>query len=331
MRYFIAVTFLFASIACSAQRAIALERDRLSQGHWSIRGYCDERSVFPAAFRDSLAVIRSLNIYCDSVFALPATIGGMTNLEILTLINCNTLRRLPEEVGRLSRLKNFEARGRAGEGLSELPAAFGELKSLETVAIEGQSLERLPAALTGLPSLARLSLINAPLDSFPVVLAQWKGSLCQLELDASRFRTLPDAVGKTGGAAAKGYLILRNCSLLTAFPAGIAELKLPLYLHGASALRDISALNKLEHDFFLEVNTSPRQWKRMMRTLNDGAHLNLVMDTHMAKKLEKNLRRLKRLQSLALTGDDDPGLIARLRKRLPETKLVVKTIQVPKK
>jgi len=80
------------------------------------------------------------------------------------------LVRLPESIGRLSRLRELHLRNNK---LASLPESVGELRELRQIDLRGNPLTGLPVSIAGLPRLDKLDL--RWVDTLPIL--PWIGEL----------------------------------------------------------------------------------------------------------------------------------------------------------
>jgi hypothetical protein len=144
------------------------------------------------AFTDTVAeqllgtlppTLTELQMSCDDVLQLPASLGQLTSLEVLDLSNCRRLARLPDAIGQLSALQTL--RLRSCRSLRALPASIGRLSTLRTLDLHScDALAALPDSLGELPGLQtldvssckRLTLLPASFDrlrSLSTLNMQW--------------------------------------------------------------------------------------------------------------------------------------------------------------
>ena len=118
----------------------------------------------------------------DEVFGLAET------LEVLDLGH-NALTRLPDDLGRLRRLKVLFA---SGNPFDRLPPVLGDCPALGQVGFRGCGLREIPAE--ALPrGLRWLTVTDNKLEAVPPALAE-RPALQKLMLAGNRLRHLPDAL-----------------------------------------------------------------------------------------------------------------------------------------
>lgn len=104
----------------------------------------------------------------DSVNAIPAEIGYLTNLKVLAIL-FTPLTKLPPEIGQLRNLQMLDLNQ---SSISELPPEIGELSSLEGLLLTGTSLTQLPIEISNLPKLAMLDVYNTQVRYVPLEIVQ---------------------------------------------------------------------------------------------------------------------------------------------------------------
>lgn len=99
--------------------------------------------------------LRSLTFAGSAITRVPASIGDLIHLEKLVLVGHRKLRKLPDELCDLAKLRHMRI---DSNGLRELPARIGSLRALEELVAYGNALRTLPASLTKLPRLRWLEV-----------------------------------------------------------------------------------------------------------------------------------------------------------------------------
>ena len=175
---------------------------------------------------------------CPQLLELPDTIGGLKALTSLDLSGCESITKLPGAIGELGALTTLYLS--ACSSLAGLPATIGELSALTTLTLYGCSkLAALPAAIGGLGALKQLWLRDcSSLTALPESIGKL-GALTRLDLnECSSLTTLPDAIGELESLT---FLDLSGCASLTALPNAIGELGALTELH----LNECSSLTAL--------------------------------------------------------------------------------------
>jgi hypothetical protein len=176
---------------------------------------------------------------------LPPGLGTLVNLESLELACLEELEDLPEEIGRLRKLRELVIDNGNGCAMNvSLPRSIGELESLRVLrlygALDGRDVgepERaarnkpLPDTLANLRGLEELDLGRNGIRSVPPQVASLRG-LKKLSLDYNAIREVPAFVG--------GLKNLRELSLNANGGA-----RLPQSLAGLKGLRVSMGNNRL--------------------------------------------------------------------------------------
>lgn len=142
---------------------------------------------------------------------LPAGLGSLVNLEALELACLENLEDLPEEIGRLSKLRELVIDNGNGCSMNvTLPPSVGRLENLRVLRLYGAldprevgsespvspgKIKGLPDTLAGLRNLEELDLGRNGLSSVPPQVASLRG-LKKLGLDYNEIRELPAFVGE---------------------------------------------------------------------------------------------------------------------------------------
>jgi hypothetical protein len=142
---------------------------------------------------------------------LPAGLGTLVNLEALELACLENLEDLPEEIGRLSKLKELVIDNGNGCSMNvSLPRSIGRLTNLRVLrlygALDGRDVgaedsaragrtKRLPDTLADLRGLEELDLGRNGIRSVPPQVASLRG-LKKLSLDYNAIREVPSFVGE---------------------------------------------------------------------------------------------------------------------------------------
>lgn len=167
-------------------------------------------------------------------------LGELVNLRILSLCQLDGLDSLPEDFGKLSRLKWVEL---TDLSLSTLPESFGNLSALEHLIIYKSGISELPESFGNLSSLATLHIRDCEkLASLPKSF----GNLSLLQelgiRDCAALKHLGDFFGNL---RALRHLSLHECPSLETLPATFGDL---------SALQNLSiklcrSLKRLPENF----------------------------------------------------------------------------------
>ena len=200
--------------------------------------------------RDNRVIALGLNTYYkkSKLDKLPESLGDLTHLEELKLIDCWELNSLANTIGKLKNLKTLDCRGcrqlktipeSLGEcinlecldlsecfSLEKLPSTIGKLKKLQKLILKDcQSLTHLPRSLGDLTSLNSLNLENCrSLKLIPEEIINLK-NLEELNLKCCRkLRYLPSYIGNMKSLR---FLELKRCSRLVKIPDSIFNLQCP--------------------------------------------------------------------------------------------------------
>ncbi len=107
--------------------------------------------------------LRSLTIINQPLDTLPESLGRLTNLETLAIYN-SPIRALPQSIGNLTHLKELTL---VGGNVSSLPASMANLTSLQTLNLAYNHIHALPTAIAALPNLTMVDLTGNTLQSLP--------------------------------------------------------------------------------------------------------------------------------------------------------------------
>ena len=154
--------------------------------------------------RGDAGTVSQINEVRDSVFTrLPEEIGRFTRLKALSLGN-TLVEDLPESIGNLTQLRELSVRYEdpsyfdrlIGERcpLRRIPDTIGSLQKLETLDLSGNSLTALPEAIGDLKALKVLRLAGCPLTALPESIRQLE-NLEILDLSGCPLKQLPDCLG----------------------------------------------------------------------------------------------------------------------------------------
>lgn len=137
---------------------------------------------------------------------------------IFLILNNNSLKSLPEEIGQLRELRVLEV---AGNELTELPASMNQLEKLETLNAMGNHLTNLKS-ISKLKSLSVVNVSENDLDSlddldFVAMSARLRDFACS----GNKIRILPSTLGSLGQLTK--FEAERN--LIEGLPKDLAKLK----------------------------------------------------------------------------------------------------------
>ncbi|KAM3335548.1 hypothetical protein ACQJBY_029820 [Aegilops geniculata] len=155
---------------------------------------CPKLTSFPESMKN-LTALKVLSLQgCKDSERLPEWIGLLTSLQNFEIINCPNLTFLPESMKGLSSLTKLYIK--ECQGLAVLPECLGQLITLQKLSIHHcPNLISLPESMKGLTSLNKLWIEECQgLD----VLPEWLGQLTSLQelniIDCPNLTSLPRSV-----------------------------------------------------------------------------------------------------------------------------------------
>ncbi|XP_048133853.1 disease resistance protein L6-like [Rhodamnia argentea] len=103
--------------------------------------------------------LKVLNLsYCDSLQRLPNELGrGLASLEYLSLSLCGSLKRLPDSIGNMESLIELDI---SHSGIDELPDSIGKLKNLKRLKMQKSKISKIPDALWTIEKLEEIEAFN---------------------------------------------------------------------------------------------------------------------------------------------------------------------------
>lgn len=113
--------------------------------------------------RGNIPKLREITLDNNPVEQLPETIGELTDLEGLYVIN-GRLSSLPVSIGNLTKLKDLTL---SGNRIRSLPDSIGNLTNLTALNLAYNNLESLPSGIANLTNLEVLDLTGNRLRTFP--------------------------------------------------------------------------------------------------------------------------------------------------------------------
>ncbi|XP_052142418.1 piriformospora indica-insensitive protein 2 isoform X2 [Oryza glaberrima] len=153
---------------------------------------------------------------------IPASLGRLSSLQSLVLVENNLTGAVPAELGSLVRLRRLVL---SGNGLSgQIPASLGGLKGLLKMDLSNNLLQgSLPPELAGLGSLTLLDLRN---NSFTGGLPSFLQGMASLQDLLLSNNPLGGSLGQLGWERLRGLatLDLSNLGLVGAIPESMAAL-----------------------------------------------------------------------------------------------------------
>jgi hypothetical protein len=142
--------------------------------------------------RGDLAGTRSLRLDAG-LTALPREVLDLADsLEVLDLSG-NALSTLPEDFGRLRRLRVLFC---SGNRFERLPPAIGDCAALSQIGFRNNGMREVPAEALP-PALRWLTLTDNRLESLPPAIGQ-RPALQKVMLAGNRLRDLPDTLADAG-------------------------------------------------------------------------------------------------------------------------------------
>lgn len=222
---------------------VQLQQEAASLGILEV--HSPELELLPAAIGQLHSLLILSLGACSQLRRLPGCLGHLNSLQILELPNCSQLKQLPASLGYIGSLQTLDLSGCSS--LEHLPASLCQLSGLQTLNLRNCSrLRRLPDPLGQLSSLQWLDLSGcSELQQLPVTIGQLS-QLYSLELGAcSQLEELPNSIGQLRGLL---NLIVSDCKQLQHLPHNIGQLTglQRLYLSGCSQLQELpSSLGQL--------------------------------------------------------------------------------------
>ncbi|HEY8611916.1 MAG TPA: leucine-rich repeat-containing protein kinase family protein [Roseomonas sp.] len=172
-------------------------------------------ATLEALRRGTLTGVRELYLNGLGLTEFPREILGLAEtLEVLDL-GQNALTTLPQDLGRLHRLRAIFC---SGNPMERLPPALGDCPALGQVGFRGTGMREIPAE--ALPSALRwLTLTDNRIERLPDALGE-RPALQKLMLAGNRLRQLPERL-----AGAPGLELLRlSANRFDALPPWLAEM-----------------------------------------------------------------------------------------------------------
>jgi Leucine-rich repeat (LRR) protein len=154
----------------------------------------------------------------EGVASLPDEIGQLTSLKTLSLDGLWSLKTLPKSLGQLSKLKELNLHH---IDIAALPEEIGQLKALKVFYVKNSEIKFLPEGLGQLLKLEKLHIIAPNLEALPKSIAQLS-ALKKLTLSGPRdIEALPNTVGRL---TALKKLKVEQCQNLNALPINLKHL-----------------------------------------------------------------------------------------------------------
>lgn len=141
-------------------------------------------------YLDSLVNLRFIGEFDFST--LVSQVNGLSNLKQLSISHCNSIKKLPMNVGKLDQLERLAII--AIDSLISVPKSIGELSGLKALVIRwNPQLQKLPSSLTRLTALRELRLPGNALVALPKDIGVLK-SLQWLDLSENQLSALPSSI-----------------------------------------------------------------------------------------------------------------------------------------
>jgi internalin A len=232
-----------------------------------------------------------LDLTGQGLSSLPAEIGRLSNLEVLTLSR-NELTSLPAEIGRLSKLRSLLL---TGNRLTSIPPEIASLSSLTNLVLSGNFLTSLPNEFSQLSSLVSLDLSDNEFEAVPLEIIPLS-KLRILKLSRNKLKTLSLELGKL---SALTTLELEGNVLVEPPPAILSQ--------GMRAILGYLQARALD---------SRQQWMSKLMVVGEGG----VGKTSLLRALQGEQYNPQeptthglRVSNLALNHPDMPGITMQLR------------------
>ena len=163
-------------------------------------------------------VVEELWLWDNQLTSIPAEIGQLNNLKVLSL-DRNRLTSIPPEIGQL---KNLEALDLYYNDLTSIPAEIGQLKNLKDLSLGWNQLTSFPAAVLQLSALEDLNLERTQIAELPAEIGQMS-ALRRLIMQTNQLTgSIPPEIGQLKNLE----LLWLNVNQLTgSIPPEIGRLK----------------------------------------------------------------------------------------------------------
>ena len=206
------------------------------------------------ALRDGdLAGARAVTLRED-LTAFPRELFGLADtLEVLDL-GGNALTDLPDDLGRLTKLRVLFC---SGNRFERLPAGLGDCPALSQVGFRGSGLREIPAEALP-PNLRWLILTDNAIETLPEALGQ-RPALQKLMLAGNRLSALPESLA----GHARLELLRLAANRFETLPSWLAELPSLAWLAWAG--------NRFDHGGPASNRSIPWSALRLGRRLGEGA------------------------------------------------------------
>ena len=124
--------------------------------------------------------LRSLTFTASEITKAPAVLGALAQLETLILVGHRKLKKLPDEITQLSKLRRLQI---DSNGLTALPTRIGDMNALDTIIAYGNALTSVPESLVKLTRLRWLEVQMNVMKKPPTVLTKLKVPHLQTDFD----------------------------------------------------------------------------------------------------------------------------------------------------
>lgn len=172
------------------------------------------KTTLDALRRGDLAGARALKLHAG-LTEFPREIFGLADtLEVLDL-GGNALTDLPDDLGRLTRLRVLFC---SGNRFERLPPSLGDCAALGQLGFRGCGVREIPAEALP-PALRWLTLTDNAITTLPKALGRLP-ALQKLMLAGNRLETLPDTLAE----AANLELLRLSANRLEALPSWLAQM-----------------------------------------------------------------------------------------------------------
>lgn len=227
---------------------------------------------------ETLKYLMSFKMRHNHLRHFPLTLCSLESLTALDLSNNELEGCLPEQLGRLDKLREL---GLEGNKLTQLPESIGGLVHLEILRVDSNQLKSLPSTIGSLRSLKTLSAHSNDISELPV---SFSSLTALLTLDLKKNSLITTGAAFVQLASIK-YIDLRQ-NKLEEFPKLPENNTLDQLFLGFNVLRDISVdvLRVKESLTVLDVRDNKLQ------------------------RLSDRIPQLYRLKTLDVTNNDLPDL-----------------------
>jgi Leucine-rich repeat (LRR) protein len=271
----------------------------------------------------NLQKLKDLSLYNNSLSEFPLVVLKLTNLERLKINYNRNIPSIPEEINKLSKLKELFVEGNK---LTTLPAALGDLKDLYDLEAHENQLTSIPKEIGNCTKLYRLFLDKNKLTEIPDMFANLS-ALRGVRFQENDLKQLPPSMGNlssiSGSFGGNANLDLKQACEVIAQMKGKnsisfyqqkgkdGQLSLPAEIAKCTNISDLDLRgNKI--NFQSEVEKLSKMTS--LETLG-------VKDCGFSS-LPSNLSKLKNLKQISLNEEISKKEESKLKKDLPNTKVV---------